>query len=127
MKSKADTCNQLYNFIQKDKCSKEAWNNRGLIASEAELSDFLNRSLNDCGQMLIQLVNNNGTKKELKKALKIGLLKFKKLRIDTEEKEMVCDYLFELSEIVTIDFTDNLNKWLYGRFLSLIIRLFGKK
>ncbi|MFK7982115.1 MAG: DUF4844 domain-containing protein [Saprospiraceae bacterium] len=73
------------------------------------------------------LFTNDGTKKELKKALEIGLIKFKKLELDTEEKEMVCDYFFELSEIVTIDFTGHLNKWLYGGFLSLIIRLFGKK
>jgi len=84
-------------------------------------------SLNDCGKILIQLVNGDVTKKEFKKALEIGLKKLKKSELDTEEKEMVCDYFFELSEIVAIDFRDNLNKWLYGRFLSLIIRLFGKK
>ncbi len=127
MKSKEHLCTQLHDFIQKDKFSKEAWNNRGLNASETALSNYLNVSLNDCGKILIQLVNGDVTKKEFKKALEIGLKKLKKSELDTEEKEMVCDYFFELSEIVAIDFRDNLNKWLYGRFLSLIIRLFGKK
>ncbi len=127
MKSKEHLCTQLHDFIQKDKFSKEGWNNRGLNASETALSNYLNVSLNDCGKILIQLVNGDGTKKEFKKALEIGLKKLKKSELDTEEKEMVCDYFFELSEIVAIDFRDNLNKWLYGRFLSLIIRLFGKK
>ena len=127
MKSKEHMCTQLHDFIQKDKFSKEGWNNRGLNASETALSNYLNVSLNDCGKILIQLVNGDGTKKEFKKALEIGLKKLKKSELDTEEKEMVCDYFFELSEIVAIDFRDNLNKWLYGRFLSLIIRLFGKK
>ena len=127
MKSKEHLCTLLHDFIQKDKFSKEGWNNRGLNASETALSNYLNVSLNDCGKILIQLVNGDGTKKEFKKALEIGLKKLKKSELDTEEKEMVCDYFFELSEIVAIDFRDNLNKWLYGRFLSLIIRLFGKK
>ena len=127
MKSKAYLCTQLQDFIQKDKFSKEAWNNRGLNPSETELSNYLNVSLNDCGKILIQLVNGDGTKKDFKKAIEIALKKLKRDELDTEEKEMVCDYFFELSEILAIDFTNNLNKWLYGRFLSLIIRLFGKK
>lgn len=126
MKSKEDRGIQLSNFIQKDKFSKEVWNDRGLLASETELSNLLNNTLNNCGQILIQLVNNDGTKKELKKALKIVFLKLKNVRLDTEEKAMVGDYLFELSEIVEVDFTNNLNQWLYGRFLSLIVRFLKK-
>ncbi len=127
MKSKAFLCTQLNDFIQKDKFSRESWNNRGLIPSETKLSNYLNRSLNGCAKMLMQLVNRDGTKKELKKALKIGLKNLKKGKLDTEEKEIVCDYFFDLSEIVEIDFSNNLNTWLYGRFFSLMVRLFGKK
>lgn len=42
---------------------------------------------------------------------------------DTEEKEFICDYFDQLSKIVSVDFKDNLNQWLYSGFLNTLFKL----
>lgn len=73
MKSKRQMYSQLVEFISQDKFSEQTLNDRGLIASETELSNYLNDHFNNCSKILIQLLDSDGTKKEFKKVLKISL------------------------------------------------------
>ena len=78
----------------------------------------------------MQELERTQNKKRLLSILKKGLKCFPKSDYDTEERELIGDYLFELSEIVNIDFKDNLNKWLHGFALVSFLKvasLFKKK
>jgi DNA-directed RNA polymerase subunit M/transcription elongation factor TFIIS len=55
--------------------------------------------------------------------LKQELSNFNKLDYDTEEKEFICDLFHELTTIINIDLKDNLNKWLYGSFLTSLMKV----
>jgi hypothetical protein len=105
---------RLTAFRQREKFSDEAWNKRGLNPSAQEISLKLTELFNRCADVLIDAVGKNASDKQLKTILKSHLSNFSKRAYDTEEKEFVCDLFYELAQILEIDFTDNLNRWLYG-------------
>ena len=78
---------------------------------------------NDCVDSLIDLVSHNQSGRLIKKELKTGLDRFNKMDYDTEEKEFICDYFYELSQILNVDFKDNLNNWLYGLGLNTFMKV----
>lgn len=114
---------KLSQFKQKDKFSDSEWDKRGLNPSDIELCSKMERLFNDCADSLINSVKNNKNKKANKKILKSGLQRFNKLDYDTEEREFICDYFFELSQIVDVDIKNNLNNWLYGYGINTIIKV----
>jgi hypothetical protein len=121
---------QLQLFQSKDKFSDEEWNRRGLNPSANEMSFKLNVMFNRLAADLEEAIENGKSEKELSFILKKGLKQFPKSKYDTEEREFICDYFFELSEIVGVDFKDNLNKWMYGSVLVSFLKvasLFKKK
>ena len=115
--------NELQKFLEKDKFSSSEWEQRGLNPSSFELCQNMNELLNDCCQNLIELSENGATNKAFKKELKNGLSAFNKSEYDTEEKEFICDYFLELSQIVDVNLKDELNKWLYGSLLNGIMKV----
>lgn len=115
--------NELQRFLKKNKFSNSEWENRGLNPSSLELSQKMNELLDDCCQNLIVLSENGATSKAFKKELKKGLATFNKADFDTEEKEFICDYFFELSQIVEVNFKDELNTWLYGSLLNGMLKV----
>jgi hypothetical protein len=114
---------KLIEFKQKDKFSTKAWNDRGLNPSSSELCNKLTQLFNSSAENLINAINLKSTSRQLKTTLKQELSKFNKLDYDTEEKEFICDVFHELSTIVDIDFKDDLNKWLYGSVLTILLKL----
>jgi hypothetical protein len=113
----------LIEFKQKDKFSIKAWNDRGLNASSSEMCTKLTQLFNSTADNLINAINEKSSSRQLKTTLKLDLSKFNKLDYDTEEKEFICDLFHELSNMVDIDFKDNLNMWLYGSVLTTLLKL----
>jgi hypothetical protein len=122
MKTDKQLSDKLTVFRNRDKFSASAWNERGLNPSASELCMRIDTLLNDCSDCLIKAANQNATPKEFKQILKTGISTLNRTDYDTEEKEFICDYLFELSNIVQVDIKYNLNSWLYGKALGTLIK-----
>ncbi len=114
---------QLGLFQSKDKFSDEEWKRRGLNPSANEISFKLNAMFNKLAADLVQAIGDGKRARELSSILKKGLKNFSKSDYDTEEREFICDYFFELSEIINIDFKENLNKWMYGSALIYFLKV----
>ena len=114
---------QLKYLLEKNKFSYSEWEKRGLNPSASELCEYLENNLNSCLNSLIDKTENNASQKELKKALSLNLRSLNKSNLDTEEKEFVCDYYNDFSKIVEVDFKSELNNWLYGTLLNLLIKI----
>ena len=123
MKTEEQLLNELNAFRQRDKFSISAWKDRGLNPSSSEMCAQLNTLFNDCADGLIKAVNQKMPAKQFKKILKTGLLTFNSSEYDTEERELICDYLSELAKIVQVDIKDDLNTWLYGKALNILIKM----
>ena len=123
MTDKQPMLEKLEEFKQRDKFSTSAWNERGLNPSDSEMCSRLESLFNSCTDNLIFSINENHDPKRLKKLLKNGLKDFNSFDYDTEEREFICDYFFQLSQIVKVDFKNNLNNWLYGRVLNSFFKI----
>lgn len=123
MNNKKTILKQLQAFRQLDKFSTSAWNDRGLNQSDAELCERLEQLFNKCADNLIEAVNSDYSRRQLKNVLKSNLQNFRSSDYDTEEREFICDYFFQLSNIVSVDFKDNLNSWLYGTVLNTLFKI----
>jgi Domain of unknown function (DUF4844) len=110
-------------FRQKEKFSDSEWNKRGLNPSNSELVEKMDFLLNESIDEIIENHVKNSSKSTFTKTLKRGLSKFNKADYDTEEKEFILDNFHELSNILGIDFKDNLNSWLYGSVLNTLLKL----
>lgn len=115
--------NQLLAFRERDKFSVTVWNNRGLNPSSDDVCFRLTTLFNDCANHLITAVEQQANNKQLKAVLKDGLSQFNKQDYDTEERELICDTFYELAQLVNIDLTDTLNRWLYGSALSTLLKI----
>ena len=114
---------QLKYLLEKNKFSYSEWEKRGLNPSASELCEYLENNLNSCLNSLIDKTENKASQKELKKTLSLNLRSINKSNLDTEEKEFVCDYYNDFSKIVEVDFKSELNNWLYGTLLNLLIKI----
>lgn len=114
---------RLIEFRQRDKFSTKAWNDRGLNPSSNELCENLTQLFNSSVDNLINAINSSSSSRQLKTVLNQELSKFNKLDYETEEKEFICELFQELATITNIDFKDNLNKWLYGSFLTTLLKI----
>ena len=108
---------------KKFKFSNEEWEKRGLNPSSTELSIYLDTALNSCLELLIGVIEDSYSEKSIKRALKAGLKSIDKSALDTEEKEFVADYFYRISQTVDVDFKNELNSWLYGSFLTTLMKL----
>ena len=123
MDEKKNILLQLNTFKNLNKFSNSAWNKRGLNPSDNDICERLERLFNKSADSLIEAINSDFSTRQLKNVLENNLKNFKRSDYDTEECEFICDYFFQLSEIVSVDFKDNLNGWLYGRILSTLLRI----
>lgn len=114
---------QLKDFRQKHKFADSEWEKRGLNPSDSDLCLKMETLFNDCADSLIDLVSRNQSERLIKKELKTGLGRFNKLDYDTEEKEFIYDYFYQLSQILNVDFKNNLNNWLYGLGLNTFMKV----
>jgi len=113
---------KLKYLLEKKKFSDVEWGKRGLNPSSPELCEQMENKLNVCLSSLINLIENHTPRNDLKKVLSQGLKTFDKTNFDTEEKEFICDYFYEISKCIEVDFKNNLNKWLYGSILNSLLK-----
>lgn len=114
---------RLQFLLDKEKFADSEWENRGLNPSDSDLCEYMETKFNSCLSSIINLIKINSSKKLLKKELVKGLNSFDKFKFDTEEKEFTCDVFYEISEIINVDFKNELNKWLYGSLLNYLFKV----
>lgn len=123
MTDKQTTLDKLNAFRKLDKFSTSAWEKRGLNPSDSEICNKLQNLFNDCADNLIEATNSDFKPRQLKSILKSWLDSVNSSDYDTEEREFICDYFDQLSKIVSVDFKDNLNSWLYGKVLNTLFKV----
>ncbi len=123
MTDKQTTLDKLNAFRKLDKFSTSAWEKRGLNPSDSEICNRLQNLFNDCADNLIEATNSDFKPRQLKSILKSWLDSVNSSDYDTEEREFICDYFDQLSKIVSVDFKDNLNSWLYGKVLNTLFKV----
>ena len=123
MTDKQTTLDKLNTFRKLDKFSTSAWEKRGLNPSDSEMCNRLQNLFNDCADNLIEATNSDFKPRQLKSILKSWLDSVNSSDYDTEEREFICDYFDQLSKIVSVDFKDNLNSWLYGKVLNTLFKV----
>jgi hypothetical protein len=123
MTEKQTTLDKLNTFRKRDKFSTYAWEERGLNPSDSEMCNRLQKLFNDCADNLIEAINADFKPRQLKSILKNSLDSVNSSDYDTEEREFICDYYYQLSKIVSVDFKDNLNNWLYGKVLNTLFKV----
>lgn len=123
MSDKQTILDKLNAFRERDKFSTSAWEERGLNPSDSGMCSTLQNLFNDCAVNLIEATNSDFKSKQLKSILKRWLDSVNSSDYDTEEREFICDYFDQLSKIVSVDFKDNLNSWLYGKVLNTLFKV----
>lgn len=123
MEEKEKILEQFAELIEKDKFSTEEWNKRGLNPSDDDVIAYMNSRLEMVLAELILAVDNNSNKRTLKKILKKGLARYRRIELDTEEAEFIVDYFEFFAHILEIRFGDNLMRWLYGFFVYWLMKI----
>lgn len=123
MDKKETVLEQLEAFKQLQKFSTFAWKKRGLNPSDSSLCEHLEHLFNKCADNLLDGVQSDVSTRQLKNILKHNLRNFKSSNYDTEEREFICDYFLQLSNIVSVNIKDNLNSWLYGIFINTLLKV----
>jgi hypothetical protein len=122
MMNKEITLGKLFAFKKLDKFSPLAWEKRGLNTSKNEVCNTLQNLFDSCAASLIEAIDLDLRQNDLKSILEIWLANINRIEFDTEEKEFICDYFNQLSKIVSVDFKDKLNDWLYGTAISQLFK-----
>jgi hypothetical protein len=116
--SKDEKIEYLEEFFTRNKFSTQAWNERGLNPSDQPLCRTLTTGFNETALFLIQALQLNKRKSQLKSILLKSIDDCKTLGLDTEEKEFAVDLYMELSYVLEIDLRFRLSVFLYGYFLT---------
>jgi len=114
---------KLKYLLEKKKFADSEWEKRGLNPSNSELCEQLENHFDNCLNSLLQQVEEQSPKKQLKITLNKNLKSLNKAELDTEEKEFVCDYYHEITKIIEVDFKNELNNWLYGTVLNSLFKI----
>lgn len=124
MGSKNEILYTLTEFKNKPKFNHEQWTERGLNPSSDELIFILESSLNELIENISTLVGNERGNSDFTKEISKWLKKIKTHNLDTEEREFILFYLFELSEIINCDLKKIVLNWMYGPHIA---ELMGKQ
>lgn len=98
------------------------WIKRGLNPSSQQICESLENNLDNCLEELIQKLKTKHSDTDILKILKTNLKKVGN-NFDTEEREFVADYYNNISKILSIDFNQDLNNWLYGSVFSSLKKI----
>lgn len=109
----------------KDTFSDKEWQNRGLNPSSSAISSLLNSVFTNMLDQLINALHNGKSKRSLRAILSNTLSTFNTRHYDTEEKEFIGGTFITISKILDINFSNNLNRWMYGPVLGTLINLSG--
>ncbi|WP_124643393.1 DUF4844 domain-containing protein [Amniculibacterium aquaticum] len=101
------------------KFSDEKWLQRGLNPSSQEICDYMENFVDNCISEMRKAIHNNKSQNDILKILKSNLKSISK-NLDTEEREFMAENFDQISKIVEINLSKDLNKFLYGStFLTL--------
>ena len=123
LREKEHILTALSGFRRRDKFSYGVFQERGLNPSDDELCQWLQTQFNVCTDQLIASVEADLGEKKKVKILKNSLGNTDSAYFDTEERELICDYFYELSRIVDADIKHDLNSWLHGVILGTMLRI----
>ena len=98
---------------------------RILSPSPSSVTIPLETALNNCAIELSNLVQNSATPKKLKNCITESINSIDK-PFDTEDREYLTYYYYQLGECVGVNVALVLNRWLYGIILASVFRLFGR-
>jgi len=98
----------------------EAWNERGLNPSDPSLCSALSTGFNGTAMSLMEGLQSNNKKSQLKSILYKSIADCKTLELDTEEKEFAVDLYTELSYVVGVDLSYRLSVFLYGHLFTIL-------
>ncbi|AYB30490.1 DUF4844 domain-containing protein [Chryseolinea soli] len=118
---------KLMTLREKRKFTSADWERRGLNPSDPEVIEEMTRLTNMCLDELLADAQSDASEKQMKRILIKGLKRFDTTCYDTEEKEFIGDEFYKIGQLIGINIGDNLNDWLYGKFLGTMIRLTKKK
>lgn len=96
-----------------------------LNPSPASVTAPLTSALNECATQLSHLVQSGAPTAALKNAIQSSLHSVE-TPVDTEDREYLAHYYYELGNIVGVKTGPLLNSWLYGPVLGLLLRVFGR-
>lgn len=75
---------ELGQLAEYDKFAYERWNERGLHPSDEDVIKYMNDRLNLCIAELILAIENGAVKWQIRKILKKGLSRYRRIDLDTE-------------------------------------------
>jgi tRNA G37 N-methylase Trm5 len=127
MEINQETIERLTSLRKKKKFTDSDWEKRGLNPSDSEIVNEMIHLTDICLDELLVDVKSNPSEKQLRKTLTNGLKRFKANRYDTEEKEFIGDEFQKIGSILGLNIADNLNDWLYGKFLGTMLNLTKRK
>jgi len=105
-----ETEEQLLTFKNKDKFSKQSWDQRGLMPSPPNVIFQMNNSIHNTVDQILSS-KQTLTENNIKKIIRLEMEKVKML--DTEEREFMGDVFFELSTILNINCQEEINDFMY--------------
>lgn len=123
MQGPVNILEELTILAEKDKFAFDEWYNRGLNPSDPDIIEYMDSRLNLCISELIQAVKNNASPRKLKRVLRKGLSRYRRIDLDTEEAEFIFDYFQLLAGITGIRFNNNLMYWLYGPVIVVMLKI----
>ena len=82
-------------------------------------------ALRACANSLVPLVESGSSARQIQTCISSSIQSIRK-PMDTEDREYVAYYYHQLGNIAGANVAPIVNRWLYGRLLSLAIRLFGR-
>lgn len=108
----------LKKYIKNGFFSPEHYGRLVIVPNNYGVCKMIEELLSICIKEIIIAIQKNANKKQIKEALKKGLKRFNKMQYDTEEREFICHCFYLISDIVEVNFENELNEWLYGKILS---------
>lgn len=93
--------------------------------SPASITQPMVAALDQCATDLSSLVQRGAPQAQLKACIATSLRSVEK-PVDTEDREYLCFYYSQLGQCVGVKVGPLLNRWLYGYWLSTLLRFFSR-
>ena len=111
---RTEMINKLVNLKNSNKFSEEQWVTRLAKPSSEEKCKMMDEIINKTIEELLVVLQSNYDPEKLKQTMSMSLVQQDNFEFDTEEIEFLCDVFVEVSKIVQVNISKELNKWLYG-------------
>jgi len=109
----------LIELKTKIKFPAEVWEERGLNPSAPEIISIMNNVADELIEKIIFGLKADYDEQALKQIINQVVLKLDEFSFDTEELELLCDWIAALARLVNIKIAKELNRCLYGDLSEL--------